>query len=90
VRGKKYRIDATDIHVEGPASHKKDAAVIAGSTVGGAVLGGILGGGDGAKRGAVIGAAGGTGAVLVTRGKEVSIPSGTRWTVKTKSSVLLD
>jgi hypothetical protein len=89
VRGVESRLDTTAIAVEGPDSHGRDAAIIGGSTVGGAIVGGILGGGSGAKKGAVVGAVGGTGAVLATKGKDVTIPSGSRWTVKVKDRVLL-
>jgi type IV secretory pathway VirB10-like protein len=89
VRGVEHRLDTTAIDVEGPDSHGRDAAIIGGSTVGGAIVGGILGGGSGAKKGAVVGAVGGTGAVLATRGKDVVIPSGSRWTVRVKDRVAL-
>jgi hypothetical protein len=85
IRGVEQRLDTTAIDVEGPDSHGRDAAIIGGSTVGGAIVGGILGGGSGAKKGAVVGAVGGTGAVLATRGKDVTIPSGSKWTVKVKT-----
>jgi hypothetical protein len=42
----------------------------------GAVIGGILGGGSGAAKGAAIGGAAGTGAVLATKGKEVTVAEG--------------
>ena len=61
---------------------KQDAAKIGGGAVGGAIIGGILGGGDGAAKGAAIGGAGGTGVVLATRGKEVSLAAGTPLSVK--------
>jgi hypothetical protein len=87
VRGVEHRVDTTAIDVQGPDSHGRDAAIIGGSTIGGAIVGGILGGGSGAKKGAVVGAVGGTGAVLATKGKDVQIPSGSRWTVKVKDRV---
>jgi hypothetical protein len=89
IRGVEQRLDTTAIDVEGPDSHGRDAAIIGGSTVGGAIVGGILGGGDGAKKGAVVGAVGGTGAVLATRGKDVTIPAGSHWTVHVKNRVAL-
>jgi type IV secretory pathway VirB10-like protein len=90
VRGEEHRLDTTAIDVQGPDSHGRDAAIIGGSTVGGAIVGGILGGGKGAKKGAVIGAVGGTGAVLATKGHDVEIPSGSRWTVRVKDRVALN
>ena len=65
-----------------PATKKRDAATIGGGAVGGAIVGGIIGGGSGAAKGAAIGGAGGTGVVLATRGKEVSLPAGTAVSVK--------
>jgi hypothetical protein len=65
-----------------PATKKQDAAKIGGSAAGGAIIGGILGGGDGAAKGAAIGGAAGTGVVLSTRGKEVTVPAGTSISVK--------
>jgi len=90
VRGVEHRLDTTTIEVEGPESHSRDAAIVGGSTVGGAIIGGILGGGSGAKKGAIAGVLGGTGAVLATRGKEVEVPSGSRWTVRVKALTHLD
>ena len=65
-----------------PATKKTDAAKIGIGAGAGAVVGGIVGGGSGAAKGAAIGGAGGTGVVLATRGKEVSIPSGANLSVK--------
>jgi len=45
--------------------------------VGGAILGGILGGKKGAAKGAIAGGAAGTGVVLATKGKEVTVNEGT-------------
>lgn len=65
-----------------PATKKEDATKIGVGAGAGAVIGGIVGGGSGAAKGAAIGGAGGTGVVLATRGKEVSIPAGTSLSVK--------
>jgi hypothetical protein len=67
---------------EAEATKKKDAATIGGGAAAGAVIGGIVGGGDGAAKGAAIGGGAGTGVVLSTRGKEVSLPAGTSVSVK--------
>ena len=64
------------------ATKKADAAKIGGGAAGGAIIGGILGGGDGAAKGAAIGGAAGTGVVLSTRGKEVTLPAGTPVSVR--------
>lgn len=67
---------------EAEATKKKDAAMIGGGAAAGAVIGGIVGGGDGAAKGAAIGGGAGTGVVLSTRGKEVTLPAGTAISVK--------
>jgi hypothetical protein len=68
-----------------PATKKQDAAKIGGGAAGGAIIGGILGGGDGAAKGAAIGGAAGTGVVLSTRGKEVTLQAGTPVSVRLSS-----
>ena len=70
-----------------PATKKEDATKIGIGAGAGAVIGGIVGGGSGAAKGAAIGGAGGTGAVLATRGKEVSLQSGTNLSVKLTAPV---
>jgi hypothetical protein len=90
VRGREHRIDTTAILAEGPSGTKRDAAIVGGSTAAGAILGAIADGGKGARRGAIIGAVGGAGAVLATKGGDVQIPSGSRWTVQVKGTVLID
>jgi hypothetical protein len=65
------------ITFEGEQTKGEDATKIGAGAVGGAIIGGILGGGDGAAKGAAIGGAAGTGAVLATRGREVTLAVGT-------------
>ena len=60
------------------STKKRDAGVIGGAAGVGAVIGAIAGGGKGAATGAAIGGAGGTGAVLATRGDDVHYPPETR------------
>ena len=88
VRGREHPLQATSITVDGPASTKRDGAIIAGSTAAGAVIGGIMN--KGVKKGAAVGAATGAGAVLVTRGDAIEMPAGSRWTVRTTSTVRLN
>jgi hypothetical protein len=61
---------------EGDASKGEDATKIGAGAVGGAIVGGIIGGGSGAAKGAAIGGAAGTGVVLATRGKDVTLANG--------------
>ena len=74
---------------EADSTKKKDAATIGGGAAAGAVIGGIVGGGDGAAKGAAIGGGAGTGVVLSTRGKEVSLPAGTAINVKLTEPVTM-
>jgi hypothetical protein len=80
VRSKPYDIDTTNLTFEADDSHKKDAAIVAGSAVAGALLGKITGGSAG--KGAVIGGVAGGGAVLATKGKDVELPAGTKLSVQ--------
>jgi hypothetical protein len=81
-RDERIDIRTSTVARTAPATKKSDAAKIGIGAGAGAVIGGIAGGGSGAAKGAAIGGAGGTGVVLATRGKEVSIPSGANLAVK--------
>lgn len=87
VRGRTQPLATTEIEATATDSHKRDGAVIGGGAAAGAIIGAITGGGSGAKKGAIIGGAAGTGAVLATKGKEIDLPSGSRWTVRVKDGV---
>ncbi|HWO02404.1 MAG TPA: hypothetical protein VNS63_24375 [Blastocatellia bacterium] len=63
--------------VSGRSSDKRNVAYIGGGTAGGALLGGIIGGGKGAGIGAAIGAGAGVAGVLLTKGNEAELRSGT-------------
>jgi hypothetical protein len=89
VRGRTHELDAATVVVEAPGEGGRDAKIVGGSAAAGAVLGAISGGGKGAVKGAVIGAGAGGAAVLVTKGKEVQLPAGSRWTVRLRNSVRL-
>lgn len=87
VRGRTQRLATTEIDAVAPDSHERDAAIIAGGTAAGAIIGGIAHGGKGAGKGALIGGIAGTGAVLATKGKEIELPAGSRWTVRVRDGV---
>ena len=72
-----YTIDTARITREAEATKGSDAKKIGIGAGVGTAIGAIAGGGKGAAIGAGVGGAAGTGAVLATRGKEVSIPAGT-------------
>jgi type IV secretory pathway VirB10-like protein len=87
IRGRSHPLEATTISAVAPDTHERDAKVIGGGAVAGAIIGGITGGRGGAAKGAVIGAGAGTTAVLVTKGKEVELPAGSRWVVRVRNAV---
>jgi hypothetical protein len=89
--GKRYAIDAVltelqdedhgevdaENEVSGRSSDKRKIAYVGGGTAGGAILGGIIGGGKGAGIGAAVGAGAGVAGVLLTKGNEAQLRSGT-------------
>lgn len=77
VSGGREDLRTNPLSFEGEATKGEDATKIGAGAGVGAIIGGIVGGGDGAVKGAAIGGAAGTGVVLATRGKEVTLPSGT-------------
>lgn len=72
----RYDIQTALVSHLAPATKGEDATKIAIGAGAGAAIGALLGGGDGAAKGAAVGGAGGTGVVLATRGKEVSVGPG--------------
>jgi len=89
LEGKEHTFEARAIDITAPRTRKKDAAIVGGGTAGGALIGALVGGKKGAGIGAAIGAGAGTGTVLATKGKEVRLPVGTRWTLKLTREVPL-
>ncbi len=87
VGGARESLRTNPVSFQGEASKGEDATKIGAGAGIGAVIGGIIGGGDGAAKGAAIGGAAGTGAVLATRGKDVSVASGTDVTATLASDV---
>jgi hypothetical protein len=68
-----------DGSLQAPGTKKRDAAIIVGGAAAGAVIGEILGD---AKVGAILGGAAGTGVVLATKGKELTVEPGTQLSLK--------
>lgn len=81
-KGKAVPVEIRAVDLTAQNSHKRDAEIIGGGAGAGAIIGAIAGGGKGAGKGALIGAVAGTGAVLATKGKEVELPAGARWTLE--------
>ena len=90
VNGKTYRIATRRIGVQAQPSHGRDAKIIGGGAGAGAVVGALVDGKEGAAKGALVGAGAGTGVVLATRGKEVTLASGSRWRVRLVKPVEID
>ncbi len=76
---RKFELVTNNFYSRAQATKKRDALIIGGGAGIGTAIGAIAGGGKGAAIGAGAGAAAGTGTVLLTRGKQVVIPSETRF-----------
>jgi len=63
--------------VSGKPADKRNIAYVGGGTVGGAIIGGVAAGGKGAGIGAAIGAGAGVAGVMLTKGNDVELRSGT-------------
>ena len=77
IRGDREDLKTNPLTFEAEATKGEDATKVGAGAVGGAILGGILGGKKGAAKGAIAGGAAGTGVVLATKGKEVTVNEGT-------------
>jgi len=82
VGGKTYPVTTRRIALVAPKTHGRDAKIIGGGAAAGALVGAIADGKKGAGVGALVGGGAGTGVVLTTRGKEVTLPAGSRWRVR--------
>jgi peptidoglycan hydrolase-like protein with peptidoglycan-binding domain len=78
--------DESRVSAEG---NKRAAVFIGGGGAIGAVLGGISGGGGGAVLGGIIGAGAGAAGVLLSKGEEAQVPSGTPFGVQLKQPVVI-
>jgi len=81
----------TSVYTKDGADHsrKNDAAKIGAGAVIGAVIGAAAGGGKGAAVGAGVGGAAGTGAVLLSGGRNVTIPVETRLSFRVEQPVTI-
>jgi hypothetical protein len=85
VNGRRYDVSSEDIlqsNNQGLGKNKRTATMVGGGAVLGTLLGAIAGGGKGAAIGAVSGAAVGGTAQVLTKGKEIKVPSETVLTFK--------
>jgi peptidoglycan hydrolase-like protein with peptidoglycan-binding domain len=69
--------------------NKRPSVFIGGGGAIGAVLGGIAGGGKGAVLGGVVGAGAGVAGVLLSKGEEAQVPSGTPFGVQIKQPLII-
>ena len=76
VNGTREDLRTNPVSFEGEATKGEDATKIGAGAGIGAVIGGILGGKKGAAKGGAIGGAAGTGVVVATRGRDVTVASG--------------
>ena len=80
VNGHRYHVSSEDVTQSGNAGlgkNRRTAEMVGGGAVLGTLIGAIAGGGKGAAIGAVAGGAAGGTAQVLTRGKEVKVPSET-------------
>jgi len=87
VNGVRERLSTEPLTFRAETTKGEDATKIGAGAGIGAAIGAIVGGGKGAAKGAAIGGAAGTGAVLATKGKDVSLPAGTDLTTTLQESV---
>jgi hypothetical protein len=87
--GDSYPIHATAVSRMAEATKGKDALEIGGGAGAGAIVGSLIGGKKGAAIGGVTGGAAGTGVVLSTRGKEVSLGAGARLSLRLTEPVTI-
>ncbi len=78
--------DESRVSAEG---NKRPSVFIGGGAAIGAVLGGIAGGGEGAVLGGVAGAGAGVAGVLLSKGEEAQVPSGTPFGVQIKQALIV-
>jgi hypothetical protein len=92
VAGTRYLVATTDIEHKGKqglGANKRTAEMAGGGAAIGALIGALAGHGKGAAIGALIGGAAGAGGEVLTKGKEVRIPSETVLSFKLEQDLVL-
>jgi hypothetical protein len=77
IDGKDYPVVSSDYTLKGKGRGGDTAKKVGGGAILGAIIGGLAGGGSGAAIGAGVGSAAGAGVQVLTRGKQVNVPSET-------------
>jgi len=77
VDGKDYPVVSSDYNVQGKGQGSGTAKKVGGGAVAGAIIGAIAGGGKGAAIGAAAGGGAGAAVQVLTKGKQVKVPSET-------------
>jgi len=86
-QGKSYVLASSEYEQVGTSRGKRSAATIGGGAAIGAAIGAIAGGGKGAAIGAGVGAGSGTAVQVLTKGKQIKIPSETKLDFKLEQPV---
>lgn len=92
VQGTRYEVATSDYLQKGKqgiGANKRTAEMAGGGAALGALIGAIAGHGKGAAIGAVVGGAAGAGGEVLTKGKEVRVPSETVMTFKLEQKLVL-
>lgn len=87
--GQSIRVTTSILDKQALANTKGNAEKVGGGAILGAIVGAIAGGGKGAAIGAGAGSAAGAGGVLLTRGKDVEVPSETELTFQLSQPVTI-
>jgi len=80
VDGRRYRVSTADLSLDsdtGLGANRRTATVVGGGAALGTIIGAIAGGGKGAAIGALLGAGGGAGVQVLTKGRDVRVPTET-------------
>ena len=86
-QGKSYVLASSEYEQVGTSRGKRSAETIGGGAAIGAAIGAIAGGGKGAAIGAGVGAGSGTAIQVLTKGKQIKIPSETKLDFKLEQPV---
>jgi hypothetical protein len=93
VAGRRYLVSTNDVAMDnetGIGRNRRTAETVGAGAALGSIIGAIAGGGKGAAIGVLVGAAGGAGVQVLTRGRDVQVPSETALTFRLDRAVTLE